>query len=142
MLTTIQDAVKLLLPARRKTNPTSGWVSFNAPCCVHNGETADTRGRGGLVFNPDGGTSYHCFNCNFTANYTPGRHLNYKFRKLLSWLGASENDVRRLVIDAIRVKELVAPESIVEEVVQEEIKFKESAWEKFKKRHIHDQDNR
>ena len=118
MLTAIQDAVKLLLPAKRKTS-SSGWISFNAPCCVHNGETPDIRGRGGLVTNPNGSVSYHCFNCNFKANYTPGRHLNYKFRKLLSWLGASENEVKRLVIDAIRVKDLVAPEDIAEEEKEE-----------------------
>lgn len=123
MLTTIQDAVKLLLPPKRKTNATSGWISFNAPCCIHNGESADTRGRGGMVFNPDGGVSYHCFNCNFKASYTPGRHLNYKFRKLLSWLGASENEVKRLVIDAIRVKDFVAPENITE-VEKEDVDFK------------------
>ena len=124
MLNSIQDAVRLILPHKRKTNSSSGWISFNAPCCVHNGESADSRGRGGLVMNPDGGTSYHCFNCNFKASYVPGRHLTYKFRKLLSWLGADENTVKRLVIDAIRIKDLVAPETLVEVVEQEEIKFK------------------
>lgn len=122
MLTTIQDTVKQLLPAKRKTS-TSGWISFNAVCCEHNGENRDTRGRGGLVANSDGGVSYHCFNCNFKANYTPGRHLNYKFRKLIGWLGASENEVKRLVIDAIRVKELVAPEQL-EKAEREEVAFK------------------
>jgi len=124
MLNSIQDAVRLLLPAKRKTNNTSGWISFNAPCCHHNGESADTRGRGGLVMNPDGGTSYHCFNCNFKASYIPGRHLTYKFRKLLSWLGADENTVKRLVIDAIRIKELVAPEQRVEAEESEPVNFK------------------
>ncbi len=124
MLNSIQDAVRLLLPARRKTNATSGWISFNAPCCVHNGESADTRGRGGMVMNADGGTSYHCFNCNFKASYVPGRHLNFKFRKLLSWLGADEGTVKRLVIDAVRIKELVAPEKIIEVEEAEPIKFK------------------
>lgn len=123
MLTTIQDAVKLLLPHKRKTSA-SGWISFNGVCCQHNGESADTRGRGGLVMNPDGSVSYHCFNCNFKASYIPGRHLTYKFRKLLSWFGASDNDVKRLVIDAIRVRELVAPESIVEAEHAEPINFK------------------
>lgn len=123
MFNSIQDAVKLLLPAKRKTNATSGWTSFNAPCCHHNSENADTRGRGGLVSNPDGGVSYHCFNCNFKASYVPGRHLTYKFRKLLSWLGASENEVKRLVIDAIRVKDLIAPETFVEEA-RLEVEFK------------------
>ena len=123
MLTTIQDAVALLLPARRKTNATSGWISFNAPCCQHNGESADTRGRGGLVMNPDGGTSYHCFNCNFKASYVPGRHLTYKFRKLLTWLGADENTVKRLVIDAIRIRELTSPEQIADSVDNKPIDF-------------------
>jgi 5S rRNA maturation endonuclease (ribonuclease M5) len=127
MLSSIQDAVKLILPHKRKTNATSGWISFNAPCCHHNGETADTRGRGGLVMNPDGGTSYHCFNCNFKASYVPGRHLTYKFRKLLSWLGADEGTIKRLVIDAIRIRELVAPETLVEVEEVEPIKFKARA---------------
>lgn len=124
MLNSIRDAVSQILPGKRKTNSTSGWISFNAPCCPHNGESADTRGRGGLVMNPDGGVSYHCFNCNFKASYVPGRHLTYKFRKLLNWLGADEGTVKRLVIDAIRIRELVSPEQIVEVTEQEEIKFK------------------
>lgn len=124
MLNSIRDAVAQILPHKRKTNTTSGWTSFNGVCCQHNGESADTRGRGGLVMNPDGGVSYHCFNCNFKASYVPGRHLTYKFRKLLSWLGADEGTIKRLVIDAIRIKDLVAPEQLVEAVEQEEIKFK------------------
>ena len=124
MLNSIRDAVTQILPHKRKTNSTSGWISFNGVCCQHNGESADTRGRAGLVMNADGGVSYHCFNCNFKASYVPGRHLTYKFRKLLSWLGADEGTVKRLVIDAIRIKELVSPEQVVEVVEQEEIKFK------------------
>ena len=124
MLNSIRDAVTQILPHKRKTNSSSGWISFNAPCCSHNGESTDTRGRGGLVMNPDGGVSYHCFNCNFKASYVPGRHLTYKFRKLLGWLGADEGTVKRLVIDAIRIRELVSPEQIVEVVEQEEIQFK------------------
>jgi hypothetical protein len=122
MLHSIQDTVKLLLPAKRKTS-SSGWISFNGVCCTHVGESADTRGRAGMVLNADGGTSYHCFNCNYKANYTPGRHLNFKFRKLLSWLGASENEVKRLVIDALRAKDLIAPEKL-EQVEKEEVTYK------------------
>ena len=121
MLTTIQDAVKQYLPAKRKTS-SSGWTSFNAVCCEHNGESRDTRGRGGIITNPNGSVSYSCFNCGFKANYTPGRHLNFKFRKLLSWLGADENSIKRLVIDAIRVKELVGPED-QEQLKDEEVSF-------------------
>lgn len=95
-----------ILPGKRKTSA-NGWTSFNAPCCIHNGESQDTRGRGGVILNPDGGVSYHCFNCNYKTSYVVGRPLSYKFRKLLLWLGASDNDVRQLVIEAIRVKEFV-----------------------------------
>lgn len=122
MLTIVQDTVLQYLPPKRKTN-SSGWTSFNGVCCHHNGESADTRGRAGVTTSPDGGISYHCFNCNFKTGYKPGRHLSYKFRKLLTWLGADENTVRRLVIEALRVKDLVAPESVKTEP-EEEITFK------------------
>lgn len=123
MLNIIQDFVKSILPAKRKTTP-SGWTSFNAPCCIHNGESADTRGRGGLTANADGSVSYHCFNCNFKASYQPGRHLTFKFRKLLKWLGADDTDIKRLVIEAIRVRELVNPEEVKAEAEEERIEFK------------------
>ena len=121
MLNIISDFIKSILPAKKKTSP-GNWTSFNAPCCHHNGETADTRGRGGLAANADGSVSFHCFNCNFKASYQPGRHLTFKFRKLLRWLGADENDVKRLVIEAIRVRELVNPEEVKQE--EERIEFK------------------
>ena len=99
----IQQTLLGLLPSRQKKTP-SGWVSFNAPCCMHNGESADTRSRGGIIVNA-GNISYHCFNCNFKTGWQPGWHLSYKFRKLLSWLGADDNEIKRLVLEAIRVRE-------------------------------------
>ena len=122
MLTAVQDAVQLLLPPKRKHNSTSGWTSFNAVCCHHNGESPDTRGRGGIITNANGSVSYSCFNCGFKANYTPGRHLTYKFRKFLRWLGGSDQEIKRLTIEAIRVKDLIAPEDIKEE--HQEVVFK------------------
>ena len=123
MLNIISDFIKSILPTKKKTTP-SGWTSFNGVCCPHNGESADTRGRGGLTANPDGSVSYHCFNCNFKASYQPGRHLTFKFRKLLKWLGADDTDIKRLVIEAIRVRELVAPEEVKAEAEEEKIDFK------------------
>ena len=108
------------LPAKRKQTA-SGWISVNAPCCVHNGETADTRGRGGVKSNA-GQVSYHCFNCGYTASFIPGRHLTFKFRKLLAWLGADDLTIRRLVIEAVRLRELVAPDEL-ERVPEEEIVY-------------------
>lgn len=119
MIDSIQQTVLQLLPARRKTGQ-NGWISFNAPCCQHNGETADTRGRGGVKTN-NGAVSYHCFNCGYKASFVPGRHLTFKFRKLLSWLGADDLTIRRLVIDAVRLKDLIAPEEIKES--EEEIEY-------------------
>ena len=122
MLNIISDFIKGILPAKRKTTPT-GWTSFSGPCCIHNGESADTRGRAGLTANQDGSVSYHCFNCNFKASFQQGRHLTFKFRKLLRWLGADENDIKRLVIEAIRIRELVNPEEVKAEA-EEKIEFK------------------
>ena len=122
MLNIISDFIKGILPTKKKTTP-SGWTSFSGPCCVHNGESIDTRGRAGLTANPDGSVSFHCFNCNFKASYQPGRHLTFKFRKLLKWLGADDNDVKRLVIEAIRIRELVNPEE-VKQAAEEKIEFK------------------
>lgn len=116
MLTAVQDTVLQLLPAKRRRSP-SGWLSFNAPCCIHRGESADTRGRGGVMTNGDGSISYHCFNCQFKISYRPGWHLGYRFRKFLSWLGADENLVNRLVIEAVRVRDIVGPVEVEPESV-------------------------
>jgi len=62
---------------KKKTTP-SGWTSFNAPCCHHNGESPDTRGRGGLTANPDGSVSFHCFNCNFKARDLPESAVSFR----------------------------------------------------------------
>ena len=109
MLNVISDTVAGLLPDRKRHNVSSGWCSFNAPCCVHTGETADTRSRGGIRFESDHSIVYNCFNCGFVTGHKPGQHLGYKFRKFLKWLGADENTIRRLVIEAIRIRDLVAP---------------------------------
>lgn len=122
MLNTISDFTKSILPAKRKTSP-KGWISFNAPCCPHNGESLDTRGRGGITLSSDGKASYHCFNCGYKASYQPGRHLTFKYRKLLKWLGASDTEIKRLVLEAIRVRELVNPDEVRIEK-EERIEFK------------------
>ena len=120
MFNAVQDYILSILPSKRRRSQ-SGWLSFNAVCCHHNGDSADTRGRGGVITNPDGGVSWHCFNCGFKTSYQPGRPLSFKFRKLLNWLGADPTEVKRLVIEAIRVKELIRPEDI--RAPEEEIVF-------------------
>ena len=99
----VSDLLNVYLPAKRKTTP-SGWTSFNAPCCVHNNENADTRGRGGVIYEGEV-ISYHCFNCGFKASWQPGRNLSYKFKKLLEWLNTPDNEITKLALDVMRSNE-------------------------------------
>lgn len=126
MLNLVQDYVKSILPSKRKTNPITGWVSVDAPCCEAQGRTNKRLQRGGFNFPVDGTVSYHCFNCGTKAHYTPGWPLSFKFRKLLRNMGAEENDIRRLTIEAIRIKDLVGPsETLKEEETKIEFKTRE-----------------
>lgn len=96
----ITQAVLDHLPWKKKSTP-SGWISFNAVCCNHNGQRQDDRGRGGVLPTPEDGISYHCFNCGYTASWQPGRRINFKMRKLMSWLGISDDEIRRLSLFAL-----------------------------------------
>ena len=88
------------LPAKRKSTP-SGWLSFNAVCCQHNGSTADKRSRGG--FKPtEQGWSYHCFNCNYTASFILGRSVSFKARRLLGWMGVQDVEIDALNLESLR----------------------------------------
>lgn len=102
-MSVVVETVLTYLPAKRKTTP-SGWISFNAPCCHHNGHTADNRGRGGVIQN-DGGVSYHCFNCGFKSSWQPGRPFSHKMRKLLQWLNTPDDAINKLALDVMRENE-------------------------------------
>jgi hypothetical protein len=99
----IQARVLAALPPKRKMTP-SGWDSFNAVCCHNNGEKRDTRKRGGIRFDKDG-FSYHCFNCNFKAGWTPGKLFSKNTKNLLSWLGISDDEVKKLSLEALKQKD-------------------------------------
>ena len=92
------------LPAKRKTS-SSGWTSFNAPCCVHNGENQDKRSRGGIKLSNEG-WSFHCFNCGYTASFILGRNLSYKARKLLSWLNVPQEEIERINLESLKHKSI------------------------------------
>lgn len=98
----IIDTVSTHLPPRRKATP-SGWISFNAVCCHHNGTGQDRRSRGGILINE--GASYHCFNCNFKASWQPGRPLSVKFKKLLQWLGVGDDLITKCSLESLKLKE-------------------------------------
>ena len=100
----IQNTILTSLPAGRKKTP-SGWISFNAPCCIHNGESVDKKKRGGIMASADGTISFHCFNCGFKANYIIGRKLNQKMRTFMSYIGIAEDTIRKMAIEAMREEE-------------------------------------
>ena len=88
------------IPGKRKQT-SSGWISFNAPCCIHNNNSQDRRMRGGLKINTDG-WSYHCFNCNFTASFVLGRNLSVKARKFLTWINVPQEEIERVNLESMK----------------------------------------
>ena len=122
--TILQHTLKHWTSTRKTRVSPKGWVSGNAPCCVHHGESKDTRGRGGIRPTEGGGFSFNCFNCKFKTGFTPGKPLPHKLRDLLRWIGADENEINYLVIEAMRMRDLESyiPQELKEHEV---IEFKE-----------------
>ena len=100
----IQNTILNSLPANKKKTP-SGWISFNAPCCIYNGETQDKKKRGGIMAGADGTISYHCFNCGYKASYVIGRKLTQKMRTFMGYIGIADNTIKKLAIEAMRHEE-------------------------------------
>jgi len=100
----VQDALMALLPYKRKITP-SGWTSFNGVCCHHRGEKPDDRQRGGIMSTAAGGFTYHCFNCNFKAGWSPGKLLSNNTKSLFRWLGMSDSDISRLGLLVLKLKD-------------------------------------
>ena len=101
-MSAISEVLFQLMPTQSRQTP-SGWRSFNAPCCHHNGHSADTRMRGGIRESGDQ-ISYHCFNCGFKASWQPGWLINQNMKNLLSWMGLSDNDISKLALSALKLK--------------------------------------
>jgi hypothetical protein len=89
------------LPGKRKQTA-SGWISFNAPCCIHRGDTQDKRSRGGIKPGTDSSWSYHCFNCGYTASFVLGRNLTFKARKLLEWMNVPAEEIERINLESLK----------------------------------------
>jgi len=109
----VAETLLAYLPAKRKTTP-SGWLSFNAPCCHHNGNNTDTRGRGGLI-NEAETVSYHCFNCGYKASWQPGRQVSHKLRKLLQWINTPDDVINKLALQVMQENEgFIVKQQLVE----------------------------
>ena len=100
----IQNTILNSLPANKKKTP-SGWISFNAPCCIYNGETQDKKKRGGIMAGADGTISYHCFNCGYKASYVIGRRLTQRMRTFMGYIGIADDTIKKLAIEAMRHEE-------------------------------------
>ena len=97
----IQQEILNAWKGRSKSKTTtSGWISGNCVACQHNGHNPDTRGRGGMKCEADN-ISFHCFNCGFTANWKSGRRINLKMRRLMEWMGMSDDEIRRISLFAL-----------------------------------------
>lgn len=99
----VSDVLLSYLPGDRKLTP-SQWLSFNAPCCVHNGESVDTKKRGGLK-EDNGVVSFHCFNCGFKTGWQPGRNLSYKMKQFMTWINVPDHVINKLALDILRLNE-------------------------------------
>jgi hypothetical protein len=113
------------LPAKRKQSP-SGWLSFNAVCCTHNSNSQDKRQRGGIKVT-DQGWSYHCFNCSYTASFVLGRSVSFRAKKLLGWLGVSDNEIEHLNLESLKHRNIHGVLSDRAKVINElaDIRFEE-----------------
>jgi len=92
--------VTAYLPGRIKRN-SSGWINFDAPCCIHNGTSADHRKRGGLKVQ-ESDWIYHCFNCGFSTSFTLGRTLTVRARRVLGWLNVPAEEIERMNLESLQ----------------------------------------
>jgi hypothetical protein len=99
---------------RKIKRTASGWLSGNAACCVHNGESLDKRSRGGLIVGAQE-WGYSCFNCGFNARFVLGQPLSYNARRLLTWLNVPQEDIERVNLESLRHK---STQSLLEQRAQ------------------------
>jgi hypothetical protein len=100
-MSALQAELLSYLPFKRKQT-SSGWTSFDAPCCVHNGESPDTRKRGGFINHGAQGFSYHCFNCGFKTSWQSGRTLSHKNKKFFTWLNVPDSKINEWSLEALK----------------------------------------
>jgi hypothetical protein len=111
-----------VIPGKKKTTQ-SGWTSFNAPCCHHNGHNSDKRMRGGIKLDGDN-WSYHCFNCGFKCGFRLGKSITKRTRNFLSWCGVDEQQINKWNLISIQHRDLL--DSVITKKKQDTIPtFKE-----------------
>lgn len=110
MNNTITQELISKLPARRKYLST-GWVSFNCPCCVPAGQARpDTRSRGGIIFDQNGGFQFNCFNCKTRVTWRPGHTFSSRVKFFFHCMGFNQSEIKKLSFDSWRLSESMTPE--------------------------------
>lgn len=104
-MSSVLDLIQPFFP-RAAVTP-SGWRSFNAVCCHHRGQRADTRKRGGIYMST--GFTYNCFNCGFSSTWLPGRPISNKMRSLLNWMGVPDDVIKKVILQALKTPASEAP---------------------------------
>ena len=94
-----------VIPGKKKQTQ-SGWTSFNAPCCSHNGHNPDKRMRGGIKADGDD-WQYHCFNCGYKCGFKLGRAISKRTRSFLSWCNMPDQDINKWSLHSIQHKDLL-----------------------------------
>ena len=108
------------LPMKKKHTP-SGWTSFNGVCCHNRGHKPDRRMRSGFKLSGDGGFSYSCFNCSFKASWAQGRALSTNAKKLLEYLGASKEEIKKINFHCLKTKNNTVINNSVVPVIENKI---------------------
>jgi hypothetical protein len=111
-----------IIPGKKKKSQ-SGWYSFNAVCCHHNGHKADRRGRGGIKFSENDNWSYHCFNCGFKCGFALGKSLTKNTRLLLSYAGIDKEQLDKWSFESLQHRDLLDIVKVTRE--KKKVKFNE-----------------
>ena len=112
----IWDEIVTHLPPNSNRSRT-GFINFNCPMCVLQGETADRKKRCGVrrhVGNDN--ITIYCFNCGFSTSFILGRLLFSKMRSFLTELGMDEIDINRLNFKASQISKLMIDSGIQEPI--------------------------
>lgn len=74
-------------------------------CMTFGQARPDTRRRGGFIFDPDGATAYHCFNCGFKTKWRPGQIMGHKLKSLMKQIGVDEGEIQRISMRLLAEKD-------------------------------------
>ncbi|MCS7317481.1 MAG: hypothetical protein NZZ41_04055 [Candidatus Dojkabacteria bacterium] len=98
---------KLLEKVNIQKISSSGWYIFNAVCCPYHGnERPDRRKRGNFYFTENSWV-YNCFNCGFKTVFSENNLvLTERNKKLLEWMGFSQEEINEISFSLLKRKNL------------------------------------